>query len=280
MLLTVTWPANRPSTSIAKGYVVPARACRCSRRTSCRNVDGRASPPGGTVASHGTSQAALRCRASRQARASDDASGRSVTSPRVQADRPAAAQWSLPTTCSTACTSTGAQHGEAVLHPAARAGQVDDQAAADHARPGRGTAPRSGRPCATPYARIASAMPGTSKSSSGRVTSGVRSVGVRPVPPVVSTTRAPPSTAARDRGADRLAVGYDDGRVDVEAELGQELDEQRAGGVLVDAGGGAVGGHDHGAEQRPRSSRPVPGLAAGLGLDPDVGDHRAPCRPP
>ena len=39
-------------------------------------------------------------------------------------------------------------------------------------------------------------MPGTSRSSSGRVTSGVRSVGVSPVPPVVSTTRAPSATAA------------------------------------------------------------------------------------
>src|SRR5689334_21151432 len=51
-------------------------------------------------------------------------------------------------------------------------------------------------PLPTPYARIASAMPGTSRSRSGRVTSGVRSVGVRPVPPVVSTTRAPPTTSA------------------------------------------------------------------------------------
>ena len=70
MLLTVICPANRPSTSIANGYVAPARACLCSRRTSDRNVVGRAAGPGGTVASHGRSQAALRRRASRQARAS------------------------------------------------------------------------------------------------------------------------------------------------------------------------------------------------------------------
>ena len=66
MLLTVTWPANRPPTSIANGSVTPARACLSSRRTSWRKRVGRASPPGGTVASHGTSQAALRCRARRQ----------------------------------------------------------------------------------------------------------------------------------------------------------------------------------------------------------------------
>src|SRR3954471_13087095 len=80
MLLTVTWPANRPSTSTANGKVWPWRACRDSRRTSCLKLVGRASPPGGTVASHGTSQAALRCRARRQASWSEVASGRSVTS--------------------------------------------------------------------------------------------------------------------------------------------------------------------------------------------------------
>ena len=42
----------RPSTSIAKGYVASARACLCSRRTSERNVVGRADPPGGTVQFH------------------------------------------------------------------------------------------------------------------------------------------------------------------------------------------------------------------------------------
>ena len=39
-------------------------------------------------------------------------------------------------------------------------------------------------------------MPGTSRSSSGAVASGVRSVGVSPVPPVVRTSRAPAATAA------------------------------------------------------------------------------------
>src|SRR3954466_5798036 len=80
MLLTVTWPAKCPSTSTANGEVWPCRACFESRRTSCLKLVGRASPPGGTVASQGTSQAALRCRARRQASWSVVASGRRVTS--------------------------------------------------------------------------------------------------------------------------------------------------------------------------------------------------------
>ena len=39
------------------------------------------------------------------------------------------------------------EDGDRVLHPAAGAGQVDHEAAADHGRPGRGRAPRSGPPC-------------------------------------------------------------------------------------------------------------------------------------
>ena len=46
----------------------------------------------------------------------------------------------------------------------------------------------AGIPATTPAARMASAMPGISRSSTRRVISGVRSSGVRPVPPVVTTT--------------------------------------------------------------------------------------------
>src|SRR5690349_14367651 len=79
MLLTLTWPAKTPSTSTTKGYVVPSLAAFFSRRTRARNVVGRASPPGGTVASQGESQIRLRLRTSRQAEASPTRSGRSVT---------------------------------------------------------------------------------------------------------------------------------------------------------------------------------------------------------
>ena len=46
----------------------------------------------------------------------------------------------------------------------------------------------AGIPAATPAALMASAIPGISRSSTRRVISGVRSPGVRPVPPVVTTT--------------------------------------------------------------------------------------------
>ena len=84
MLLTVSWPAKEPSTSTAKGYVVPARAALRSRLTRARKVLVRGSAPGGTVASQRTSQAALRCRAERQAAASETASGRRVTRDRCR----------------------------------------------------------------------------------------------------------------------------------------------------------------------------------------------------
>src|SRR5207249_4438480 len=46
-------------------------------------------------------------------------------------------------------------------------------------------------------ARSASAIPGTSRSMTRRVASGVTSLGERPVPPLVSTTLAPARTAFR-----------------------------------------------------------------------------------
>src|SRR5262249_6672753 len=52
-------------------------------------------------------------------------------------------------------------------------------------------------PFDTPYARIASASPGTARSSTRAVASGVRSVGDRPVPPVVRTTSYRAETAFR-----------------------------------------------------------------------------------
>ena len=49
---------------------------------------------------------------------------------------------------------------------------------------------------AAPALLIASAIPGTSKSITVAVACGVTSRGPRPVPPVVTTTSAPPATAA------------------------------------------------------------------------------------
>ena len=46
-------------------------------------------------------------------------------------------------------------------------------------------------------ARMASGMPGTSRSMTSLVASGVQSRGEKPVPPVVSTRSATPSSAMR-----------------------------------------------------------------------------------
>ena len=54
--------------------------------------------------------------------------------------------------------------------------------------------PRESIPCgvfSSDFARRASAIPGTSRSITRRVASGVRSFGESPVPPVVRTTFAP-----------------------------------------------------------------------------------------
>ena len=224
----------------------PARASRSRRRTSARNVAGRSAPPGGTVASHGRSQSALARRAACQAWASPCVE-------RPDGDLTVGAGW--PATPAP---------GSMVAPDDLLDGVLEDRAPAPRGRPsprpaspGRLTTrqlpitparPRdsaaAGMPFAAPYARIASAMPGTSKSSSARVSSGVRSVGVSPVPPVVSTTRAPSATAAEMAAPDRVAVGYDDRGADREPQRPQEVDEQRPGRVVVHAGRGAVGRDD------------------------------------
>ena len=90
--------------------------------------------------------------------------------------------------------------------------------------------------------------------------SGVRSVGEMPVPPVVRMTSYPASTPVAQGGLDRVAVGDDPRAVDREAERGEPLGEQGAALVLVDPGGGAVGGgDDQGAYGR--SGRPERRLA-------------------
>ena len=81
---------------------------------------------------------------------------------------------------STACAEQRAQHGEPVAHAAGRAGQVDDQGPPGQRRRGRGTAPRSGRRARRRTRGSPRRCPGTSRSSTRRVISGVRSVGRQP----------------------------------------------------------------------------------------------------
>ncbi|KIX76906.1 hypothetical protein SF12_16425 [Streptomyces sp. MBRL 601] len=79
-----------------------------------------------------------------------------------------------------------AEDGEPVADPAGGAGQVDDEGASGES----GQAPGEGGGGDLGQALGADGLgdAGISRSSRGRVASGVRSVGLRPVPPVVTTT--------------------------------------------------------------------------------------------
>ena len=106
-----------------------------------------------------------------------------------------------------------------------------------------------------------------------RTASGVTSVGVIPVPPVVSTTAAPAANASATAAwiASTL-VGHDDRGHDLVARAVEPATaQQRARVVGPLAGGGAVGAGDHRGLHR---ARPLPRPSAGLGEQPDVGQLR------
>ena len=87
------------------------------------------------------------------------------------------------------------------------------------------------------------------------VPSGVASRGPTPVPPVVTMSRTPASTNARQRPLDAVgAVGDDHGVVAREAGLAQRGDGDRSARVLALARGGAVGDRDDGGAVRHASS--------------------------
>src|SRR4051794_4737106 len=250
MLDTVTWPTKRPATSMARGYAVPCRAARRSRRTSARNVVGRRSPPGGTVASHGRSQAALRWRAARHPAASAADSGRTVTSPErrgtghAPGDRPVITAHRLLD----GVLEDRPEHLDGVLHPAARAREVDDQALTGEA--GQAARQHRGRHAlrhARGPDRLGDAGDLAVEQRPGRLRRQVRgrqpgATGRQHHP------RAGPDEAA-DRGADRRAVLHPRRLADEEAEVGEERRQQWSGGVLVDPGRGTVGGDDDARRQ-------------------------------
>lgn len=87
------------------------------------------------------------------------------------------------------------QDGEPVPHPAGDPGRFTISVV-----PATPASPRESAAVGTfsrPYARIASGMPGISRSRTRRVASGVSSVGEMPVPPVVTITSYPAATPSR-----------------------------------------------------------------------------------
>ena len=146
MLLTVTWPAKRPSTSTTNGIPRPSRACRLQPGApASRNV-------AGALAAAGRDGGVPRLEPGRVATAHGAPGPRVAVAQRPerdlavlqgQASRPAleaSAQWSLPTICSTACTSRGSRTARPSFTPPREPGQVDHEAVAHDA----GQAPRQG----------------------------------------------------------------------------------------------------------------------------------------
>ena len=115
--------------------------------------------------------------------------------------------------------------------------------------------PRDSSPCgvrAIESARIASGIPGASRSSTDCVASGVTSRSARPVPPVVSTSSAPRGELD-DRPRDLvLLVGHEPAQ-DGEPVGAQELLERGAASVLGFAARDPVGDREDG---RPHARSP------------------------
>ena len=164
-----------------------------------------AASPSGAVASHGPSHWRLAARSashSRRSRRRSAAEQRSRSPAGVapwSVDGPAATiSGRRPRICESAWATTGSSTASPSRTPPVDPGRLTTRVG--RRRP---ATPRDsmavGTPAATPAARIASAMPGTSRSSTARVASGVPSVGDSPVPPVVSTTAG----AGLQRGAQR-----------------------------------------------------------------------------
>src|SRR5690606_9627263 len=104
--------------------------------------------------------------------------------------------WSPPSSWSSTCGTRGSNTSRPSATPPGEPGRLTTSAppAVTPARP-RERAAAGTR--ARLSARRASAIPGTSRASTGRVPSGVSSRGPRPVPPLVRTRRTPSSSASR-----------------------------------------------------------------------------------
>ena len=146
-------------------------------------------------------------------------SGRAASLPRGRSGAPR----SRPPSSSIACGSTGEDRLERLPHALRRPRQVHDQRRRRSCR----RSPRDSAAigvCASPAARISSASPGASRSSTALVASGVTSRGPNPVPPVVTTSVCDAARRTQrplDRRRARPATTSRDG--DVEAGAGEQL---------------------------------------------------------
>ena len=139
----------------------------------------------------------------------------------------------------------GKDHFDALERPVARPGQVAHQCLTDGAAH---TAPEHAErlPGVSLARRIASAMPGASRSITRRVPSGVRSRGPNPVPPVVTTSPAKPTVSPRERARDLVdAVGGDRVGQHVEAGFDEARHDLRSRVVGAGARDHAVGHDEH-----------------------------------
>ena len=123
------------------------------------------------------------------------------------------------------------------------------------------------RPSPSLARRIASAIPGASRSITARVPSGVRSRGPNPVPPVVTTRPAKPSAQlARARRRPSSTPSAVTRCVDdLVARGGQLLDERAPALVVARAVGDAVGDGEHLGPQRHRRTAARIARAAAAG---------------
>ena len=281
---TVSWPTRSPASVMTNGIARPARASRGSARTMCpkrRRLVGARRPatwrpraaatsalrgagraPRDPVAQPDRPQARRRPRAARpasprQRRLLLSGRPRAIWLDRVAEHRP--------------------EHGEPVPHPAGRAGQVDDQRAPG--TPGDAAGQRRGRDAVRDAVRpdrlgdaghlAVEHPPGHLRGEVGRATARCRRWS--------APRRSPAATAARSAASTGSPSGTTTGPSTSKPSAAQPVDEQRPGPVRrrprPPRGWSTVT-----TRARIRSPRDCAGavqsagLAAGLLLDPDVGD--------
>src|SRR5690349_10906779 len=220
-LLTVTWPAKRPPTSMTNGRHWPSLAWWSRDRVTTRYDDGRGAAPGGTVASHGRSHSWLRARTACHSSASDLRSARTTTpSDSSRAGQPGAGLMVAPDDLLHRVAHDGLEDAQAVLHSPAGAGEVDDQAVAGD--PGETAREHRGRDSLGHPGRADRLGDARHLAVEQRGSGLRRAVGGRE-PGAAGGEHEPGARGdgRRDRVAHRVAVGHDHRVVAREALLAQ-----------------------------------------------------------